>query len=70
MVGSHCLQGAADAAGALGFVTTEKDEQNLGDAAGLKLATYAAVIEFVMSSESEFAATLERLLAAGRGAAT
>ena len=66
----HCLQGAADAAGALGFVTTEKDEQNLGDAAGLKLATYAAVIEFVMSSESEFAATLERLLAAGRGAAT
>jgi tetraacyldisaccharide 4'-kinase len=53
---------AAAAVGARGFVTTEKDEQNLAGAAGLKLPTYAAVIDFVLSSEGEFLAQLERLL--------
>ena len=63
------LQAAAERAGARGFVTTEKDEQNLPDAAGLRLPVYVAVIDFVLSSESEFTAELERVLGAGRGAA-
>jgi len=60
------LLAAAATVGARGFVTTEKDEQNLADAAGLRLPTYAAVIELVLSSESEFAALLERLLTTRR----
>jgi len=64
------LQRAAEECGARGFVTTEKDEQNLPkESAGLKLPAYAAVIDLLLSSESEFTATLERLLAAKRGAA-
>jgi len=64
------LLAAAERAGARGFVTTEKDEQNLPDPAGLKLPVYAAVIDLVLSSESEFTAALERLLEGKRGAAT
>lgn len=56
------LLAAAQAAGARGFVTTEKDEQNLPGAAALKLPAYAAVIDFVLSSESEFTALLDRVL--------
>jgi hypothetical protein len=36
--------------------------------AGLNLPVYVAVIDLVMSSESEFELTLDRLLAARRGA--
>ena len=64
------LLAAAERAGARGFVTTEKDEQNLPGAAGLKLPVYAAVIDLMLSSESEFTAALERLLEGKRGAAT
>jgi tetraacyldisaccharide 4'-kinase len=63
------LQAAAEAAGAQGFVTTEKDEQNLRDRAGVKLSVYVAVIDLVLSSEGEFTAMLERLLAGRSGAA-
>jgi len=63
------LLAAAERAGARGFVTTEKDEQNLPHAAGLRLPVYAAVIDCVLSSESEFMAALERLLEGKRGAA-
>ena len=63
------LQEAAESAGARGFVTTEKDEQNFPDGGVLKLPTYAAVIDFMLSSESEFTATLDRLLGSARGAA-
>jgi tetraacyldisaccharide 4'-kinase len=63
------LLAAAERAGARGFVTTEKDEQNLADVAGLKLPVYAAVIDLMLSSESEFTAALERLLEGKRGAA-
>jgi tetraacyldisaccharide 4'-kinase len=63
------LRRAAQACGAKGFVTTEKDEQNLSNAEVLGAPVYMAVIEFVLSSESEFTAALERLLASKRGAA-
>jgi tetraacyldisaccharide 4'-kinase len=55
------LEDAAQAAGAQALITTEKDDQNL---AGLKfrMPLYVAVIDFVLSSESEFCAALERLL--------
>ena len=60
----------AERAGAKAFVTTEKDEQNLPNAGtGCKLPVYAAVIDLVPSSESEFNAALERLLERKRGAA-
>jgi tetraacyldisaccharide 4'-kinase len=63
------LRHAALACGAQGFVTTEKDEQNLRDAGALNTPVYAAVIDFVISSQSEFSAAIERTLAAKRGAA-
>jgi tetraacyldisaccharide-1-P 4'-kinase len=55
------LEDAAQAAGAQALITTEKDDQNL---VGLKfgMPLYVAVIDFVLSSESEFCAALERLL--------
>lgn len=58
------LRRAAESARARAFVTTEKDEQNLPamrDAIGFPV--YTAVIDLVLSSESEFDAALERLLA-------
>lgn len=63
------LRHAALACGAQGFVTTEKDEQNLRDAGALNTSVYVAVIDFVLSSQSEFSAAIERTLAAKRGAA-
>ena len=63
------LASAAERAGARAFVTTEKDEQNLPKLIeALKLNVYVAVIDLVLSSESEFNARLEQLLAAKRGA--
>lgn len=55
-------------AGAIAFVTTEKDACNISDATGLELPIFAAAIELAISSESEFDAALERKLAAARGA--
>jgi tetraacyldisaccharide 4'-kinase len=60
------LRRVALACGARGFVTTEKDEQNLRDAGALNAPVCVAVIDFVLSSESEFTALLERLLAERR----
>jgi tetraacyldisaccharide 4'-kinase len=63
------LASAAERVGARAFVTTEKDEQNLPNLnAARKLNVYVAVIDLVLSSESEFNARLEQLLAAKRGA--
>ena len=62
------LASEAERAGARGFVTTEKDEQNLPkEVDALKLAVHVAVIDLALSAESEFSAALERLLAAKRG---
>lgn len=54
-------------AGAISFVTTEKDACNISEATGLELPIYAAAIEMAMSSESEFDAALDRKLAVARG---
>lgn len=63
------LEEAAVQAGAKGFITTEKDEQNLGEARFFERPVYVAVIDFVLTSESEFHAALDRALAARQGAA-
>lgn len=59
------LENSALAQGAVGLITTEKDEQNLGGTPS-KLPLYVAVIEFVMNSESEFVQAVDRVLGARR----
>lgn len=56
------LEKAAQSAGALAFVTTEKDAQNLPEGNSSAIPTFIAVIDFVLSTESEFLAALERKL--------
>jgi tetraacyldisaccharide 4'-kinase len=55
-------------AGAIAFVTTEKDACNISDLEGFELPIFAAAIELAMSAETEFDAALERKLAAALGA--
>jgi tetraacyldisaccharide 4'-kinase len=55
------LEEAAERAGAQALITAEKDEQNLSGVTFRKPA-YVAVIDFVVQSESELLAALERLL--------
>jgi tetraacyldisaccharide 4'-kinase len=64
----HNLKREALRAGAIAFVTTEKDACNIPSTTALELPSYAAAIEMAMSSESEFDAALERKLAAARRA--
>ena len=49
-------------AGAIAFVTTEKDACNIENAREIELPIYAAAIDLVLSSESEFDAALARKL--------
>ena len=63
------LERAADQVGAKAFITTEKDEQNLRGAQLFKRPVYVAVIDFVLSSESEFHAAIDRILASRQGVA-
>jgi tetraacyldisaccharide 4'-kinase len=56
------IERAAAAVSATGLITTEKDEQNLRGARS-KLPVYIATIDLVPSSESEFAAAIDRVLA-------
>jgi tetraacyldisaccharide 4'-kinase len=62
------LEKAAQAAGAIAFVTTEKDAQNRGGPANISIPIYVAVIDFEFTAESEFLAVLERELQSPRGA--
>ena len=62
------LKSEAIRAGAIAFVTTEKDACNMTDVKQLGLPVYAAAIDMVLSSESEFDVALERKLNAARGA--
>jgi tetraacyldisaccharide 4'-kinase len=64
------LEAEADKASAADFVTTEKDAANLA-LAGRKFRrpVWVAVIDFVISAESEFVAAIERVLRERRGAA-
>lgn len=55
-------------AGAIAFVTTEKDACNISDATAFELPIFAAAIELALSSESEFDAALERKFGGSRGA--
>jgi tetraacyldisaccharide 4'-kinase len=62
------LQSRAEACGAAGLVTTEKDAENLPDRI-LRLPIWIAVIDFVFAAESELLAAVDRKLAARQGAA-
>jgi tetraacyldisaccharide 4'-kinase len=61
------LENAAQRAGAIAFVTTEKDAENLADGKSTALPVFVAVIDFVLSAESEFLAALERKLHSRHG---
>jgi tetraacyldisaccharide 4'-kinase len=61
------LEKAAQGAGAIAFVTTEKDAENLGEATRTTVPVFVAVIDFVLPAEAEFMATMERKLQARRG---
>jgi tetraacyldisaccharide 4'-kinase len=63
------LQDEALRAGAIALLTTEKDACNLADTRAIKLSIYVAVIDLVLSSESEFDAALAHKLA-GRSTAS
>jgi tetraacyldisaccharide 4'-kinase len=63
------LEESAEKAGAIAFITTEKDEQNLKNLRLFKRPLYVAVIDFVFSSESELVAAINRALARQQGAA-
>jgi tetraacyldisaccharide 4'-kinase len=62
------LEKAAQSAGAIAFVTTEKDAENLGGADAPIFPIFVAVIDFVLTAESEFLAALERKLQSPQGA--
>jgi tetraacyldisaccharide 4'-kinase len=60
------IAASAEQAGAQALLTTEKDEQNLRGVS-FTMPVYAAIIDFVFPSESEFCAILERLLREPQG---
>jgi tetraacyldisaccharide 4'-kinase len=62
------LERAAQRAGAIAFVTTEKDAENLGRGKSTAIPIFVAVIDFVITEESEFIAALEQKLQLPRGA--
>lgn len=61
------LEESAQSAGAIAFVTTEKDAENLGGVGTPALPIFVAAIDFVLTAESEFVAALERKLQSPRG---
>ncbi len=64
------LEAEADKVSAADFVTTEKDAANLAVAGGrFRRPVWVAVIDFVISAESEFVAAIDRVLREKRGAA-
>ena len=63
------LKSEASRAGAVAFVTTEKDACNIGDAEPAGFPIYVAVIDLVLSAESEFDAALARKLCSPESAA-
>jgi len=63
------LESAAQKAGAAAFVTTEKDAQNFEHGNNTALPIFVSVIDFVLTSESEFLAAIERKIHSLRGAA-
>jgi tetraacyldisaccharide 4'-kinase len=61
------LEKAAQRAGAIAFVTTEKDAENLGRGRGTAIPIFVAVIDFVIAGEREFMEGLQRKLQPARG---
>ena len=61
------LEKEAQSAGAIAFMTTEKDAENLAGWTGTAIPIFIATIDFVFTAESEFVAALERKLLAPRG---
>jgi hypothetical protein len=59
---------AGKRAGANAFVTTEKDEQNLRGEQFDEAPLYVAVIDLVVTPETDFRNVLDQTLAAGAGA--
>jgi tetraacyldisaccharide 4'-kinase len=59
---------SAQTAGAIAFVTTEKDAENLDGIASPAIPIFVAVIDFVLTAESEFLAAIERKLQSPVGA--
>jgi tetraacyldisaccharide 4'-kinase len=62
------LEKEAQSAGAIAFVTTEKDAENLKETKATALPIFIAVIDFVLTSQSEFHAALKRKLSSPHGA--
>jgi tetraacyldisaccharide 4'-kinase len=62
------LEKSAQGAGAIAFVTTEKDAENLAARCSTTIPIFVAVIDFVLTAESEFIAAVERKLQSRRGA--
>ncbi len=62
------LQELSQGAGAVALVTTEKDAQNLPKGNETALPIFVAVIDFVLSAESEFLTAVERKLGTPHGA--
>jgi tetraacyldisaccharide 4'-kinase len=58
---------SAQGAGAIAFVTTEKDAENLVEAGVPSMPVFVAVIDFALSAESELLAALERKLQSVHG---
>jgi tetraacyldisaccharide 4'-kinase len=61
------LLAMAKQSGAIGLVTTEKDEQNLSHTRIEHMPVYVAVMELFFGSESEFVPVLDRILKERRG---
>jgi tetraacyldisaccharide 4'-kinase len=62
------LEKTAQSAGAIAFVTTEKDAENLAEGSAPAIPIFIAIIDFVLTAESEFLTVLERKLQSPRGA--
>jgi tetraacyldisaccharide 4'-kinase len=62
------LEKSAQRAGAIAFVTTEKDAENLSEGTSTAIPIFVTVIDFVITAESEFIAALDRKLQSPRGA--
>jgi tetraacyldisaccharide 4'-kinase len=62
------LEQAAESSGAIAMVTTEKDAENLAEGNARAIPIFVAAIDFVLTAESEFLASMERKLQSRRGA--
>ncbi len=61
------IKEAGERVGANSFLTTEKDEQNLGGLAFDEAPLFVAVIDLVVTPEADFRIVLDRTLAVGAG---